>query len=158
MVLRTAVLLAVLFAGAAAAPQPDVSGPANQAFVNPAATADLAGQAEAGVEAVLSYTFSDVDGWRAAVRRYSTGNAATLLQNQVTSTLPTITQQQITAATTVVGLGVRDQRGDQAEVLAFVNTSTTRPGKAPIVTASSVVLHLRRGPQAWLISDLQVPR
>ena len=156
MVLRTALLLAVLLAGAAAAPEPDVSGPANQAFVDPASTEDVAGQAKTALEAVLSYTWSDVDGWRADVRRYATGTAATLLQNQVTSSLPMITQQRATVSTVVADIGVRDLRGDQAELLAFVNTSTTRQGGQPVVTAGSVVIHLRRA-QAWQISDLQVP-
>lgn len=160
MVLRSAVLVAVLLAvssvGSAAAQEADVSGPGNQAFVNPAATQDMAGQAKTGLEAILSYTWSDVDSWREAVQAHTVGDANRQLQGQLDTTLPTITRQRVTAATTVVALGVTDQREDHGELLAFLNTSTTRPGKAPVLTAGSVVVSVQRGGQGWQISDLQV--
>ena len=156
MVVRTAVLVAVLLAGGAAAPEPDVSGPANQAFVDAAATKDMTGQVKAGLEAVLSYTWSDADSWRRAVQAYTTGDANRQLQGQLDTTLPTITQQQATATTTVVALGVRDQRTDHGELLAFLNTSTTKQGRTAVVTPSSVVVSAQRDGQGWRISDLQV--
>jgi Mce-associated membrane protein len=158
MVLRTAVLVAVLLAGGAAAPESDVNGPANQAFVDPAATKDMAGQVKAGLEAVLSYTWSDTDSWRRAVQTYTTGDAKRQLQGRLDTTLPTIAQQQATATTTVVALGVRDQRGDHGELLAFLNTSSTTQGRSTTITASSVVVSAQHGARGWQLSDLQVRR
>ncbi|TDQ04895.1 hypothetical protein [Labedaea rhizosphaerae] len=158
MVLRTALLVAVLLAGGAAAPEPDVNGPANQAFVDPVATKELTGQVKAELEAVLSYTWSDPDSWRRAVQTYTTGNAKRQLQGRLDTTLPAITQQQATAATTVVALGVRDQRADHAELLAFLNTNATTQGRSTAITPSSIVVSAQRGAQGWQLSDLQVRR
>jgi hypothetical protein len=64
----------------------------------------------------------------------------------------------VTVTSEVVSLGVRDLRGGDAELLAFLNTHTDRRNQRATVTTANVVVKVRRGPQHWQVVEIEVPR
>lgn len=158
MVLRGAVLAVLLFTGGAAAQEPDVTGPANRAFADTAATAEVTGQAKTAVAALFSYTWADLGKWHAAVQTWATGEAAKKLEDQLAPSIPTINRQQVTTRSEVVSLGLRDLRGDRAELLVFLNTRTERRNQGATSSASNAVIKVQRGPQRWQVVEIEVPQ
>ncbi|GLW94652.1 hypothetical protein [Actinokineospora globicatena] len=157
------VLLAVLFGGLAlffkgqhdsVTSQVD-SG--NTALVDAAATSEVTGRLTVAVERTLSYSYTDLDANAKAVKETLAGTATCeydKLFGQVRKLAP---EQKLVLTTKVRKIGVTRLDGDRADLLVFVDQSTTRADQAQ-TTASGAVFGVRaeRLDGGWKITDFDM--
>ncbi|RLK60767.1 hypothetical protein [Actinokineospora cianjurensis] len=156
-------LLAVLFAGAGlffkgkydSLTSSVDSG--NTALVDAAATSEVTGRLTVAVERTLSYSYTDLDANATAVRETLAGTATCeydKLFGQVRKLAP---EQKLVLTTKVRKIGVTRLDGDRADLLVFVDQSTTRADQAQ-TTASGAVFGVRaeRLGGAWKITDFDM--
>lgn len=143
-----AVLLATAPSGSGAAAH-------NQAVVNAKATAELVGQVDTGLQRVLSYRYSDPEATHAAAQQVLTGDAA----HQYEVLFKTLQQkagtEQLTLTAKVVSAGVETLAGNRAQLLVFLDQSSTRAsdGTTSASAAQLRIAAVRRG-GVWRISEL----
>jgi Mce-associated membrane protein len=142
----------------ASAQESSVAGPANQAFVDAEGTATVTTQAKAALEAVFSYTWSDPETWRTAVRKWATGPAAQQLQELFGKSIGSIREQKLTVLCTAVDIGLRELRADTAQLLVYLNQKVLRTSAPQTISATAVLIRMQRGPQGWQLIDVQVPQ
>ncbi|MFD6067277.1 MULTISPECIES: hypothetical protein [Amycolatopsis] len=127
----------------------------NAALVDQAATAEVADQVGAGVKAVFSYDYSNLARTERAAADVLTGEATGQYRDQFASARKRAEDQKLVRTTTVRSLGVRSLRGDQAEVLLFLDQQTmTAGGGAPQSTVSQLSVTAQRVDGRWKISRL----
>ncbi|MEU8419130.1 hypothetical protein AB0C24_40530 [Amycolatopsis japonica] len=127
----------------------------NAALVDQAATAEVADQVGAGVKAVFSYDYSNLARTERAAADVLTGEATGQYRDQFASARKRAEEGKLVRTTTVRSLGVRSLRGDQAEVLLFLDQQTmTAGGGAPQSTVSQLSVTAQRVDGRWKISQL----
>ncbi|MFC7617949.1 hypothetical protein ACFQV2_35650 [Actinokineospora soli] len=111
----------------------------NTAFTDPAATAEVKSKIVSALERALSYDYRDLDKTAVAVREVLAGRAVCeydALFGQLKEVAPA---QKLVHTTIVRELGVRSLTGDRAEVLVFIDQTSTRVEKKQ-TTASGAQL------------------
>ncbi|MEV6910513.1 hypothetical protein [Amycolatopsis sp. NPDC051071] len=127
----------------------------NAALVDQAATAEVADQVGAGVKAVFSYDYSNLERTERAAADVLVGEATGQYRDQFASARERAEEQKLVRTTTVRSLGVRSLRGDQAEVLLFLDQQTLTPGgAAPRSSVSQLSVTAVRIDGRWKISQL----
>ncbi|MER7865374.1 hypothetical protein ABTX61_40130 [Amycolatopsis japonica] len=127
----------------------------NAALVDQAATAEVADQVGAGVKAVFSYDYSNLARTERAAADVLIGEATGQYRDQFASARKRAEEGKLVRTTTVRSLGVRSLRGDQAEVLLFLDQQTmTAGGGTPQSTVSQLSVTAQRVDGRWKISQL----
>lgn len=127
----------------------------NAALVDQAATGEVADQVGAGVKAVFSYDYSNLARTERAAADVLTGEATGQYRDQFAAARKRAEEQKLVRTTTVRSLGVRSLRGDEAEVLLFLDQQTmTAGGGAPQSTVSQLSVTAHRVDGRWKISQL----
>lgn len=127
----------------------------NAALVDQAATAEVADQIGAGVKAVFSYDYSNLARTERAAADILVGDATGQYRDQFTSARKRAEEQKLVRTTTVRSLGVSSLRGDQAEVLLFLDQQTlTAAGGAPQSSVAQLSVAAVRIDGRWKISRL----
>jgi Mce-associated membrane protein len=113
--------------------------------------------AQEGTVALLSYKPDTLDADLAAAKSHLTGEFLTYY-TQFTDQIvkPAAAQKKVQTTANVVRAAVSDIAADTADVLVFVNqttTSTDRPD--PTMANSSVLVHLTKVDGRWLISEFK---
>jgi len=122
------------------------------------ARAAVADAGRNGLEAALSYDYRSIDETVQAARGTLTGEFRgqyTELMKKVVA--PSAKKKKLVTKTSVVGASVVSANASEADVLAFVDQTTTE-GKdtgTPSLGGSRVVLHLTRVDGKWLISSMK---
>jgi Mce-associated membrane protein len=143
-----AVLLSTTPSGAAAAAH-------NEAVVNAKATAEVVGQVDTGLARVLSYRYTDPAATHAAARQVLTGDAARQYEVLFRTLQQRAGTEQLTLTAKVVAAGVETLTADHAQLLVFLDQSTTRAsdGTTSASAAQLRIAAVRRG-GVWRISEL----
>ncbi len=127
----------------------------NAALVDLAATTEVGDQVGTGVKAVFSYDYSNLARTERAAADVLTGEAAGQYRDQFASARKRAEEQKLVRTTTVRSLGVRSLRGDEAEVLLFLDQQTiTAGGTAPQSSVSQLSVTAVRIDGRWKISRL----
>ncbi|GAA3019390.1 hypothetical protein [Actinokineospora globicatena] len=129
----------------------------NTALVDAAATSEVTGRLTVAVERTLSYSYTDLDANAKAVKETLAGTATCeydKLFGQVRKLAP---EQKLVLTTKVRKIGVTRLDGDRADLLVFVDQSTTRADQAQ-TTASGAVFGVRaeRLDGGWKITDFDM--
>lgn len=100
--------------------------------------------ARAAIEAVLSYQWDTAaTELEQAGEAYTTGDFRDSFDQMVRDVVvPQARERQLSSVATVAAIGLMSRDDTGAEVLAFVNQSATTAGADPVVTDSSVKVHL----------------
>lgn len=111
--------------------------------------------AQEGAVALLSYAPASLDGDLAAARSHLTGDFLTYYGQFAEQILtPAAKQKDVHASAAVARAAVIDARPDTAQVLLFINQSTTsRDNPTPAQAASSVKVGLTKIDGTWRISS-----
>jgi Mce-associated membrane protein len=129
----------------------------NQALIDTARTSEVAGQVAEAIEKSLSYNYTDLDSTAKAVQDNLTGRALCeydQLFGQVKKLAP---EQKLVLTTRVRDKGVTRLEGDRAEVLVFVDQTTTRADQNQ-TTASGAQFAVRAEKQGdrWKITQFDM--
>ncbi|GAA3002715.1 hypothetical protein [Actinokineospora diospyrosa] len=129
----------------------------NEALVNAALTSEVTGRLTVAVERTLSYSYTDLDANAQAVKETLAGTATCeydKLFGQVRKLAP---EQKLVLTTKVRKIGVTRLAGDKADLLVFVDQSTTRADQNQ-TTASGAVFGVRaeKVDGAWKITDFDM--
>ncbi|MBM7770365.1 Mce-associated membrane protein [Actinokineospora baliensis] len=129
----------------------------NEALVNAALTSEVTGRLTVAVERTLSYSYTDLDANAQAVKETLAGTATCeydKLFGQVRKLAP---EQKLVLTTKVRKIGVTRLAGDRADLLVFVDQSTTRADQGQ-TTASGAVFGVRaeKLDGAWKITDFDM--
>lgn len=125
----------------------------NQALTDGATTAEVKGQLQTALEAILSYDYNDLAKTDAAVEKYVTGDARCEYDHLFGQVRELAPKQKIVLTTVVREIGVTRLDGDLADVLVFVDQTTTRTGKNGGTTASGAQFGVtaQRDGELWKI-------
>jgi Mce-associated membrane protein len=130
-------------------------GPHREDRETAAAGGQALAAAQEGAIALLSYAPDSLDRDLATARSHLTGDFLTYYSQFADQILtPAAKQKDVHATATVVRAAVIDARPDSAQVLLFINQSTTsRDNPTPAQAASSVKVGLAKVDGSWRISS-----
>ncbi|NKQ52988.1 SnoaL-like domain-containing protein [Amycolatopsis sp. K13G38] len=139
-----------VYAGLQANAKPD-----NAAIADPAATAEVADQVSAGVKAIFSYDYANLDRTERAAAGVLVDDAVGQYQAAFTAAKQQASDQKLVRTTNVGSTGVQDVRGDTARLLVFVdqqtlNTTTNAQSSAP----ACLLVKARKIDGQWKIASL----
>lgn len=118
------------------------------------ARAEAVTAAAEGAKALLTYTPETVFVDMAAARELLTGEFKDYHDRLAQGVIvPAATDKKITATATVTATGLTSLAEDSAEVLVFLDQSTTAAQQAPIDTTVGAEVTLRKVDGRWLISE-----
>lgn len=120
--------------------------------------------ADRALEQVLAYDYRHLDADEKRAARYLTAHYKQKNHFDATYKLlargkdgkpgPAVTTKTVVSAH-VVGTAVVDAAPDLARVLVFVNQTSTKAGKDPVIFQNRVVATMVKSGNAWLIDDLK---
>jgi Mce-associated membrane protein len=96
----------------------------NQALVDSAATSQMTAEIGAGVKAIFSYDYSDLARTERAAGAMLVDEAVAQYRDSFAAAKKQAEEQKLVRTTTVRSVGVRQLRGDEAEVLLFLDQQT----------------------------------
>jgi Mce-associated membrane protein len=99
---------------------------ANRALTDQAATRQVLSEVTAGVSAIYSYSSADLGATQRAARRVLAGQAAAQYRELFPLLQRDAAGQQLTVVSRVVRAGVSSLSGNTAQVLVFIDQTTTR--------------------------------
>ena len=106
--------------------------------------------------AILSYRAQTVDADLARAERYLTGEFLETFTRLADSTvIPGAKQKSISAEATVSAIGVSSANDSSAELLLFINQTTTVGTQAPSEATNSVRMHLVKVGSQWLVDQFE---
>lgn len=150
-----ALLLAGLVAGCAgeATPPPP---PANLAFVDVEATRAVSDEVAPAVARFFSYDFRQLDEHASQIMADSTAGYWAQVEPTLVVVREVASSKQVVTTAEVVATSVHVLEPARAELLLFVNRSTTQAGGPPQVEPSSVTVTAARIGPAWKIDGMTV--
>ena len=112
--------------------------------------------AKRSVEALLTYTYTEVQQKLYAAEGLTTGGFRTKYRQFLDDALiSTAREKKISTNAVVVGAGIQSLAADNAKVLLFVDQRTTSAAEPNAKTAtSSVLVGLQNVNDAWMISQM----
>jgi Mce-associated membrane protein len=150
---RLVIALTVLIASPAAAQ----TGPANRALVDTAATNDMAARAKEISEQLFTYSYTDLKGHETRFKDLTTGEFSDKYAELFASVGSQANAMQLNVTSTVKDAAVRLLTDDRAEVLVFIDQSSTRGDTGQTNTAGSMFLAtLARVDGDWKVSDIDL--
>ncbi|MEU2603790.1 hypothetical protein [Streptomyces albus] len=126
----------------------------NAALTDHAATSRVSGEVGDALARVFSYTPEGLDDTEQAARELLAGKAARQYQTLFARVRRQAREQKLTLATRVVETGVTRLRGDRAELLVFLDQTTTRADRKPTSAAAQLSVTARREHGDWRIVAL----
>jgi Mce-associated membrane protein len=141
--------------GVLLATTPGSAGGGNVAVVDAAATSQVVGQVDTALTRVLSYRYSAPAATRAAAQQVLVGDAAHQYDVLFAALQKRAGGEKLTLTAKVVSAGVTSLVGDQAELLVFLDQTSTRASDGT-TSASAAQLRIAavRNRGAWRISEL----
>jgi Mce-associated membrane protein len=129
----------------------------NHALTDSAATSEVQGKLTVAIEKTLSYNFTDLDATAKAVKDNLAGNAVCEYDKLFGQLKELAPAQKLVLTTKVRQLGVTRLDGDKADLLVFVDQSTTRTDQNQ-TTASGAQFGIRaeKIDGAWKITDFDM--
>jgi len=141
--------------GVLLATTPSAAAPANQAVVDATATSAVIGQVDTALTRVLSYRYSDPGATSAAARQVLVGDAAHQYQVLFRALQQKAGGEQLTLTAKIVSAGVTSLVGDHAELLVFLDQTSTRASDGTqSVSAAQLRVAADRTAGTWRISEL----
>jgi len=127
----------------------------NQALVDTGATNQVIGAVSDGVTKIFSYSYNDVGATQQAAATVLTGKAAGQYNTLFGQVRQQAAAQQLTLTSRVVAAGVTRLEGDHAQLLVFLDQTTTR-GDTGQTSASAAQLSISAELVAghWVIDDM----
>jgi Mce-associated membrane protein len=127
----------------------------NSAVVDAKATAQVIGQVDTGLERVLSYRYANPSATKAAADQVLTGDAAHQYQVLFKALKQKAGTEQLTLRAKVVQAGVETLVGDRAQLLVFLDQSSTRASDgATAASPAQLRIAAVRSGGVWRISEL----
>ncbi|WP_223198549.1 hypothetical protein [Solihabitans fulvus] len=159
--LAALLLPAVLFAGLAVwfhgeAEHLTSNSGQNGALVDTARTSEVTGQVKDAMEKAFSYNFADTASTEKAAKDLLTGAAVdqyNKLFEQVKKLAP---EQKLVVSVRVVSSGVRLLNGDRAELLVFLDQTSTRTSDNQSSVGATMASVTAQRTDRWRISDLKI--
>lgn len=130
--------------------------PANLAFVDIGATEAVLDQMTPAVAQFFNYDFQGFDEHVAQIRTDFTPEFWTEMEPGLEVVREVAQAKEVTSSAEVVGASVRSVQGGTAELLLFVNRTTTEEGGEPQSTISSVILTAAQVGPEWKIDGMRV--
>lgn len=132
-----------------------ISAADNDALVDSVATEEVRDQVSAALTSILTFDHDDPDATRDAADRVLAGEAQREYDELFATLLDQAASQQLTLSTTVGDVGVRRLEGDSAELLVFLDQSSTREtdGESS-VAAAQLTVTAERQEGTWRITGL----
>lgn len=129
----------------------------NHAITDSAGTSEVQGKLTVAIEKTLSYSFTDLDATAKAVKEYLAGNAVCEYDKLFGQLKELAPAQKLVLTTKVRQIGVTRLDGDKADLLVFVDQSTTRTDQNQ-TTASGAQFGIRaeKIDGAWKITDFDM--
>jgi Mce-associated membrane protein len=128
---------------------------ANQALTSQPATRQVLAAVSTGVSAIYSYSYADLAVTQRAARRVLAGQAAAQYQELFPLLQRNVAAQQLTVESRVVRAGVSWLSGSSAQVLVFIDQTSTRGhNKGSSARAQLAITAQWRGGR-WLITGIQ---
>jgi Mce-associated membrane protein len=147
-----AVVASVLLATSSGASAPT---DANQAVVDRTRTAQVVGQVDTDLEHVLSYDYRNPEATRTAAHRALVGDALKQYDVLFTTLQQKAGSQKLVLAAKVVNAGVTILDGSRAQLLVFLDQTSTRTSDgATNTSAAQIRITAVEQGGAWRISEL----
>ncbi|SDD46495.1 hypothetical protein [Actinokineospora iranica] len=129
----------------------------NRAVIDPAATSEITGKLRGAVESALSYNHTDLEATAKAVRESLAGKAVCEYDKLFGQLKDLAPQQKLVLTTKVREMGVQRLEGDQADLLVFVDQTTTRTDQDQ-TSASGAQFGIRAERQdgVWKITEFDM--
>jgi Mce-associated membrane protein len=127
----------------------------NQALVDTGATNQVIGAVSDGITKIFSYSYNDVGATQRAAATVLSGKAAGQYNTLFGQIRQQAAAQQLTLTSRVVAAGVTHLDGDHAQLLVFLDQTTTR-GDTGQTSASAAQLSISAELVAghWVIDDM----
>jgi Mce-associated membrane protein len=127
----------------------------NLALVDASATSEVEGQVSTALTRVLSYDYRRPDETQSAADEYLTGEAKGQYDTLFAALQDKAPGQQLVLEARTVVAGVKTLSADQAELLVFIDQSTTRASdNAASFAAAQLAVSAVKEDGAWRISAL----
>ena len=126
----------------------------NTAFVDTAATGEVAAAAINAVQKTYSYSFSTIGSDLTAATDLMTPDMASKHQANIATIKDAVTQAKTTSKAQVTADGVRTLQGDRAEVVAFVVVTSDNGGTALAPVPLRFTAQMQRVGGTWKLSGL----
>lgn len=129
----------------------------NTSIIDSAGTSEVKGKLTVALERALSYNYTDLAVTEAAVRESLSGKAVCEYEQLFGQLRELAPAQKLVLSTKVRQMGVVSLRGDAAEVLVFVDQSTTRTDQNQ-TTASGAQFAVRAQREAgvWKVTEFDM--
>jgi Mce-associated membrane protein len=139
-----------------AAQERTASGAGNQALLDSGRTSEVSAEVSDALNRVFSYAYDNTAVTRQASQQLLTGAAAGQYASLFAQVELHAAAQKLTVTTRVVSVGVTRLVGDTADLLVFLDQSTTSgaTGQGSASAAQLSVTAQQRGSH-WLITDIQ---
>jgi Mce-associated membrane protein len=154
--LAVAVVLAAVGVGLLVmTPRHSATTNSNVAVIDTQATAEVVGQVDTALQRVLSYSYKSPQDTKAAAQQELVGAAAKQYEVLFTQLQKKAGTQQLTLSAKVVDAGVTSLDGSRAELLVFLDQSSTRASDGKTSTsAAQIQISAVRSGGSWRISEL----
>lgn len=131
------------------------SAPTNRAVVDRTSTAQVIGQVDTALQRVLSYKYNDPTATKTAAQQMLVGAALKQYNVLFAALQKKASGKQLTLAAKVVTAGVTYLQGNRAQLLVFLDQTSTRAsdGKTS-ASAAQLQISAQLAHGSWLISNL----
>jgi Mce-associated membrane protein len=147
----------VMFAGAGATAQEADTGPGNRALIDTEATSEARDAATELCEELFTFSYTDLDGHEEKFGSLTTGDFSRRYSELFGSIASQARAQRMSLTSTVREAAVRVLRADEAEVLVFLDQTSSR-GDTGQHTASAAVFSttITRTDGDWKVADMDL--
>jgi Mce-associated membrane protein len=157
IVLTLALLVGAGASAGAAAQEDPVSGPKNHALLDTGATRELLARARTVSEELFTFTYTDLTAHEAKFAELTTGDFSRRYAELFESIVSQARTQQLSLRSTVADLAVRQLDDEGAEVLVFLDQTSTRADTgAQNVGKAMFLASLERVGGTWKFANLDL--
>ncbi|RJQ69454.1 hypothetical protein D5S17_30145 [Pseudonocardiaceae bacterium YIM PH 21723] len=130
------------------------AGNGNQALVSTAESSKVIGQVTTALEKTLSYDYSKPDANAQAVKDYLIGDAVKQHEESFKSVKAGAQDKKRVVTATVRAIGIKQLRGDHAELLVFVDQQLVEGDAQPILGPAQATIGATQVDGNWKISGI----
>lgn len=143
--------------GVAAAQRDAVTGPANHALIDVEHTGEVLERAKSISGELFTFTYTDLQAHRKRFAELTMGEFSRQYDDLFASIVAQATAQQLSLSSTVQDAAVRVLTDDEAEVLVFINQTSTNGTTGAQTGGNAMFLAtLRQSDGDWKIADLDL--
>ena len=156
MAVALSVLMGTITGVAAAAPG-GVTGPANRAFIDMAATTAAQEHVTSLSEQLFTFSHTDLKAHEVKFVQLTTGDFGREYGKLFNTIITQARQTQLSLTSRVTGTAVRDLRGETAEVIVFLEQTSTRADTGAQTVGNAVFrATITRVGDAWKVAGLDL--